>query len=150
MYFPPMFRSLYNFGYQRRGMEIAAFYISYLIGTIITGAIVGSVMASLFGGDAFRIKYKVDMVTGSIVLLAITYYIIKQKNLNRHMLMNFLPLATALLTQVASPAIALIVPTFLSTLPGKTQFTPPPTSSNYGANENNPQSPPPPAEKLPN
>ncbi|MCP6769358.1 hypothetical protein NL529_31375, partial [Klebsiella pneumoniae] len=50
-------------------------------------------------------------------------------------------LATAILTQFATPAIALIIPTFLSTLPGKTQFTPPPTSSNYGANENDYQSP---------
>jgi hypothetical protein len=156
MYFPPMFRSLYNFGYQRRGLEVAAFYIAYLLGTIIAGAIVGSVMASLFGGDAFRNKYKVDMVTASIVLLIITYYSIKQKNLNRNILMNFLPLATAILSQFATPAIALIIPTFLSTLPGKTQFTPPPTSSNDGANENSyqstnnppqPNNPPPPSEQ---
>jgi hypothetical protein len=153
MYFPPMFRSLYNLGYQRRGLEVAAFYIAYLLGTIIIGAVVGSVMASMFGGDAFRIKYKVDMVTASIFLLIVTYYIIKQKNLNRHLLMNFLPLATAIVTQFATPAIALIIPTFLSTLPGKTSFTPPPTSGNMGANENNyqatntqPPTNPPPAQ----
>src|SRR4051812_9510939 len=98
MYFPPMFRSLINFGYQRRGLEVVAFYISYLLGTIIAGAVVGSVVASLFGGDQVRINWKVDMITGSIVLLIITFFIIKQKNLTqRSFLLNFLPLATAIL-----------------------------------------------------
>lgn len=130
MYFPPMFRSMINFGYQRRGLEVVAFYISYLIATIISGAIVGSIVASMFGGDETRIAWKVDMVTASIVLLIVTFFIIKQKNLaQKSMFFNFLPLATAVITQIATPAIGLIIPTFLSTLPGGTKFTqPPPTS----------------------
>ena len=139
MYFPPMFHGLINFGKQRRGLEVVAFYISYLIGTIIAGAIVGSIIASLFGGDAMRVKWKVDLITGSIVTLIITFLIIKQKGLReKNMLFNFLPLVTALITQFASPAIGIIIPTFLSTLPGTTPFTPPPSSSNIGANQNNP------------
>jgi hypothetical protein len=158
MYFPPLFQHLINFGYQRRGLEVIGFFIAYLLGTIMLGAVVGSVVASLFGGDAARINWKVDSITASIVMLLITHFIVRKKHLYTvSPLFMILPLVTAIISQFLTPAVALTIPTFLSSLAPKIPYTPPPTSGNMGANEQiikqQQNEPPPttqPQEKLPN
>jgi hypothetical protein len=156
MYFPPMFQHLLNFGYQRRGIEVLGFFIAYLLGTIMAGAVAGSIVASVFGGDAARINWKIDTITASIVMLLVTFFIIKQKHLGPNIIFMLLPLGTAILSQFLTPAIALIIPSFLSSLPPKIPYTPPPTSGNMGANENivkaqqnEPPPPPPPTPAAP-
>jgi hypothetical protein len=154
MYWPSMFQRIYDFGYQRRGLEVMGFFITYMIGIVIGGAIVGSIVAALFGGDAARVNWKIDLITHSIILLIITHLIVRQKQLYvKSQFFMFLPLATSILAQFVGPAISLIIPTFLSSLPKATTFTPPPTSGNYGANEQTvkeQQNQPPPAPPTQN
>lgn len=149
MYFPPMFQHLLNFDYQRRGLEVVGFFIAYLLGTIMIGAVIGSIVAQLFGGDAARINWKIDTITASIVLLLISHFIVRKKHLHTTSpLFMILPLGTAILSQFFTPAIALLIPSFLSSLPPQIPYTPLPTSGNMGAKEQqgkNQQE-----EKLPN
>lgn len=154
-----MFQHLFNFGYQRRGIEVIGFFIAYMLGTIMLGAVVGSTVASIFGGDAARTNWRVDSITASIVMLLLTHFIIRQKHLHTiSPLFMILPLGTSILSLFVTPTIALIIPSILSSLPPKIPYTPLPTSGNDGANEqivkqqqNEPPPPPPqPQEKQPN
>lgn len=130
-----MFQHLYDFGYKRQGIEVFGFFISYLLATIILGAIIGSIVASLFGGDAARVNWKIDSITASIVVLLLTFYIIKRKHLGPNIIYTLLPLGAAIVSQFLTPAIALMIPSFLSSFSVNIPYTPPPKSGDIGANE---------------
>lgn len=133
MYTPPLFQHLLNFGYQRRGLEILGFYIAYLISSIIISGAVGSLVAAIFGVEA-RDNSRADVVAASIVVLVVTFLIIKKKRLSG-LLYTFLPLGSAILCQFLSPVLALLVPAYLSSLAPQFNFTPLPRSGDIGANE---------------
>lgn len=122
MYFPSYFKGLFDFGYQRRGLEIPTFYFVYLIGTIMAGAVVGQMISAIARSDQIRVNYSLDHITASIIYLLITYFIIKQKNLGASIkLIWLLPIATAALTLYVGHAIALIIPTVLSAVGNRNQ-----------------------------
>lgn len=128
-----MFQHLLNFGYQRRGLEVLGFYLAYLIGSIIISGVVGSIVAALFGVDA-RNNNRADVVASSIVVLMVTFLIIKKKRMTG-LLYTTLPLGSAMVCLFLSPVLAILIPSYLSSLPPQFNFTPMPRSGDIGANE---------------
>lgn len=115
MYFPKSFKGLLDFGYQRRGLEIPTFYIAYLIGGVMAGAIIGMLISSVAGSDQIRITYRLDQITASIIYLVVTHQMIMRKGLGETIKLTYLlPIITAALTLYLGHAFGLIIPTILS------------------------------------
>lgn len=131
MYFPKSFKGLFDFGYQRRGLEIPTFYFVYLIVSIMLGAVVGMLVSLATGSDQVRITWRVDSIAASILFLVVTHQMILKKGLGTQSpIIWLLPIATAALTIYVGHVIALIIPTILSTRPNK-------SSTNKAAMQNN-------------
>ncbi len=158
MLFPSMFRGLIDLGYQRRGLEVIGFYMAYVIGSIMLGAVLGNGVAAIFGSSAVRAEWKVDFIAISILCLVLSFYSIKLKNLGTIKIMWLLPIVSAIFAIYGGPVMGLLIPTILTTRPKNHPYTPLPTSSNFGADEKlvkeqgtQPPPPPPnPEQKLPN
>lgn len=129
MIFPKSFKGLFDFGYQRRGLEIPTFYFVYLILSIMAGAVVGMLVSLATGSDETRINWRVDSITASILFLVITHQIIKRKGMGTTSpVIWILPIATAALTLYVGHIVALIIPTILSARPKKNDQKAPPPS----------------------
>jgi hypothetical protein len=130
MLFPKYFKGLFDFGYQRRGLEVPTFYFVYLIATIMAGAVVGQTISALLGSDQIRVTWRVDHIVASIIYLILTHAIIKKKGMGETIkIIWILPLVTAGLTLYIGHVVALIIPTILSTRPNNylKKQTPPTT-----------------------
>lgn len=120
MYFPKYFKGLFDFGYQRRGLEVPTFYFVYLIGSVMVGAVVGMLVSSATGSDAIRISWRVDSIAASILFLVMSHSIILKKGLgNEIKLVWLLPMLAALLTIFLGHIIGLLILTILATRPNK-------------------------------
>jgi hypothetical protein len=120
MYFPKQFRGIFDFGYQRRGLEVPTFYFTYLIGSIMLGAIVGVAISALLRSDTVRIQWNVDLITASILFLTISHFMIQKKALADNIkIIWLLPIITAALTLFTGHLLGLIIPTILATRPNK-------------------------------
>lgn len=129
MYWPSFFKGLFDFGYQRRGLEIPTFFFTYLIGSIMLGAIVGTVVSALTGSDQIRLTWRLDHITASVLFLIVTHFIIKKKGIGENIkIIWLLPLVTAALTLYLGHVIALIIPTILSAVPNNFLKAKPTTS----------------------
>ncbi len=121
MYFPKVFRGLFDFGYQRRGLEVPVFYITYLIGSIMAGAVVGTIVSAIARSDNVRIAWSIDYLTASIVFLIVSHMIILKKGLADNIkIIWILPIVAAALTLLAGGHLTgLIIPTILSAMANK-------------------------------
>ncbi len=121
MYWPKAFRGLFDFSYQRRGLEVPIFYISYLIGSIMAGAVVGTIISAIMKSDSIRIAWNIDYITASILFLIVSHLFILKKGLgNEIKIIWILPIVAAGLTLFAGGhVIGLIIPTILSAMANK-------------------------------
>jgi hypothetical protein len=120
MYFPKQFKGIFDFGYQRKGLEIPTFYFVYLIGSIMISAVIGTIISSITRSDTIRITYSLDVVIASIVFLVVSHTIIKKKGLGNDIkIIWLLPLVSAALTLYVGHILGVLVPTILSARPNK-------------------------------